>query len=359
MNLKQIARAAGVSQTTVTIVLHNRKGVSAETRARLTALLEENGYRIESDTDVQDNGLKHPRRVGEKVMFIKFRRSGKIIDGNPEYISSLIDEVDRYSSLAGLELVFRNATPSTLREIFEMTNEEQVLGIIFLGTEFMEEDRPLLKYNRKPIVILDNDLTKMGISNVGVHTWNSMRTKVLYLAARGHSEIGYIKNQDPTSIDEKHFDGFLAAMSDAGLKFKEENLFLVDPTLHGSYVSMLEFLEKGRHLPSAIVTNTDNIALGAMKAMQLYNVKIPENVSLIGEDNITGSMICTPRLTTCEVHAESSGKWAIRILLDHIEDPESPIIRFRVETSLVERESVCDFADHIPLQYPLHRQAAE
>ena len=350
MNLKEIAKAAGVSQTAVTIVLHNRKGVSEDTRARLKALLEENGYTIESDIVKRNTAKKRETSQGDKVMFIKFRRSGKIVDGNAEYISSLIDEVDRYSSLAGLELVFRNATPSTLREIFEKTNEEPFVGIIFLGTEFMEEDRPLLKFNRKPIVILDNDLTKMGISNIGVHTWNSMRTKVLYLKSRGHVEIGYLKNQDPTSIDEKHFDGFMAAIHDADLRFKEENLFLVDPTLHGSYLSMLEYLKKRRHLPSAIVTNSDNIALGAMKALQLYNIKIPQNVSLIGEDNITGSMICTPRLTTCEVHADTSGKWAVRILLDHIENPDSPIIRFRVETSLIERESVCDFADHVPIE---------
>ena len=349
MNLKEIAKAAGVSQTAVTIVLHNRKGVSDETRARLTALLEENGYTIESDTSKKSKGKKRETGEGEKVMFIKFRRSGKIVDGNAEYISSLVDEVDRYCSRAGLELVFRNATPSTLRDIFEKTNEEACVGIIFLGTEFMEEDRPLLKYNKKPIVILDNDLTKMGISNIGVHTWNSMRTKVFYLRDRGHMEIGYLKNQDPTSIDEKHYDGFRTAMDDAGLKFKEENLFLVEPTLHGAYLSMLEYLKKGRHLPSALVTNSDIIALGAMKALQLYNIKIPQNVSLIGEDNITGSMICTPRLTTCEVHAETSGKWAVRILLDQIENPDSPVIRFRVETSLIERESVCNFADHIPI----------
>ena len=350
MNLKEIAKAAGVSQTTVTIVLHNRKGVSDETRARLEAMLKENGYTIQSDATEEN---KVPKRVtvdGDKVMFIKFRRSGKVVDGNPEYISSLVDEVDHYSSLAGLELVFRNATPSTLREIFEKTNEEPVVGIIFLGTEFMEEDRPLLDYNKKPIVILDNDLTKMGISNVGVHTWNSMRTKVMYLRDRGHTEIGYLKNQDPTSIDEKHFDGFVTAMKDAGLHFRDEYLFQVDPTLQGAYLSMREYLKKGRRLPSAIVTNSDNIALGAMKAMQECNIEIPQNVSLIGEDNISGSMICTPSLTTCEVHAETSGKWAIRILLDHIENPDSPIIRFRVETSLVERESVCDFSDHVPLK---------
>lgn len=343
MNLKEIARAAGVSQSTVTMVLHNRKGVSQATKECVRALLEENGYSVKNAEDQPAKPAEN-----EKLIFIKFKRFSLMVDGNAEYINQLFDEVEHCCNDAGYELTFRVATPDTLPDIFEKVNTEPFKGIILLGTEFSDEDRPLLKNVQKPIVIIDNDLTKLPVTSISTHTWNSMRTKIEYLNGRGHKQIGYIRSNQPTSICTQCYLGFLNAMNLYGLEVQDKYIYDVKPTIEGAYNSMLELLRKGIELPSALVSNSDIIAIGAMKAFQEFGIRVPENVSIIGADNIMSCTVCTPPLTTCEVYAKDIGKWATKLLCDQIESPKNPVIRLRIDTTIVERESVCDYTDYIP-----------
>ncbi len=345
MNLKEIARAAGVSQSTVTMVLHDRKGVSQSTRECVQALLEENGYSVK-----KADGSPSVQTEAEKIVFIKFKRFSFMVDGNAEYINLLFDEVESCCNQAGYEIAFRVATPETLPDIFEKVNTGPFKGIILLGTEFSDEDRPLLNRVKKPIIIIDNDLTKLSVTSVSNHTWNSMRTKVTYLLGRGHRQIGYIRNSQPTSICTQCYLGFLNAMEQYHLKVEEKYIYDVYPSIEGACSCMKGLLDKGIELPSALVSNSDIIAIGAMKAFREYGIRVPEQVSIIGADNIMSGMVCVPQLTTCEVYAKDIGKWAVKLLCDRIENPASPVIRLRIDTTIVERDSVCDYADHVPYQ---------
>ena len=344
MNLKEIAQAAGVSQSTVTMVLHDRKGVGAATKERVSALLEANGDAI--NRQIPPSVVAEPK----KVIFIKYKRHSLMVDGNPEYISRLMDEVEQCCNKAGYELVFKVANAETLPDVFEKVNNEPFEGSILLGTEFSNEDRPLLKNVRKPIVIIDNDLVKLSVTSVSTHTWNSMRGKVEYLLRRGHKQIGYIRNARPTSICTECFRGYLNVMESYGLEVHDEYVYDVEPTFDGAYMSMKKLLGQGIDLPSALVSNSDCLALGAMKALQEYGVRVPENVSIIGGDNIASCTMHSPKLTTCDAHPCEIGKWAVKLLQEQIENPAGPVIRLRVETTIIERESVCDFSDCIPFK---------
>lgn len=345
MNLKEIAKAAGVSQSTVTMVLHNRKGVSDATKQRVSQLLEQNGYVIKAALP----SAELPASELPKVIFIKYKRESLMIDGNPEYITRLIDEVEHRCNDAGYELVFKIATQETLPKIFKKVNNEPFEGIILLGTEFRNEDRPLLKDVRKPIVIIDNDLVKLPITSVSTHTWNSMRMKVEYLLSRGHKKIGYLRNSNPTSVCTQCFYGFKNALNEYHLNYYDEYVYDIDPTIESAYASMKKLLQTGITFPSALVANADCIAIGAIRAMQEFGISVPKNVSIISGDNIASCSVCSPQLTTCDAHAEEIGKWAVTLLCDQITNPFGPVIRLRIETTLVERESVCDFADYVPV----------
>lgn len=342
MNLKEIAQTAGVSPSTVSLVLYGRKGVSAATKERVGRLLEENGYTIKS--------RETPPGTKPRVVFIKYKRHALMVDGNSEYTVQLMDEVEQCCNQAGYELVFKVATRDTLASIFEQANYEPFVGIILLGTEFSNDERPLLDNIRKPIVIIDNDLVKLPITSISTHTWNSMRRKIDYLLRKGHTRIGYIRNNDPTSICTECFRGYKNALAEHHLPLNEKYIYDVDPTFDGAYASMKYLLKEGITLPSALVSNSDFIALGAMKAMQEFGIRIPENVSIISGDNIASCTMYSPQLTTCDAHVCEIGKWTVSLLQDRIQNPSGPVIRLRVETTIVERESVCEYERHVPFR---------
>lgn len=344
MNQKEIAQLLGVSQSTVSMVLHDKKGVGDAMKEKIRALLKENGY----DVVRKKAPVAAPKQA--KIMFIKYKRSSLMIDGNPEYITALMDEVGLSCNRNGYELVFQVATSETLLSTFQKANVEQYEGIILLGTEFSNADRSLLDEVRKPIVIIDNDLVKLPVTSVSVHTWNSMRRKVEYLVGKGHTRIGYIRNSNGTSICEECFRGFKNAMEEQHLPVCDEYIYCVSPTFDGAYASMKKLLKQGVSIPSALISNTDCLSLGVMKAMQEYGIRVPENVSIIGGDNITSCTMYSPQLTTCDVHVNDIGKWAVKLLQDQIENPAAPVIRLRVESMIVERESVCDFEHYIPFE---------
>ncbi len=343
MNLKEIAQKMGVSQSTVSIVLNDRRGVSLSTKQRIAPVLEANGYVIRHKGAGSDD-------LPPRVMFIKFKQHALMVDGNYEYTAQLIDEVEKWCNKAGYELVFKVANTDTLADVFERANNESFVGIILLGTEFSNDERPLLNNVRKPIIIIDNDLVKLPVTSVSTHTWNSMRRKVEFLLSKGHRSIGYLRNTCPTSICNECFRGFKNAMAEHNLPVLEKYIFDIDPTFDGAYESMRRILNKGADLPTALVSNSDCLALGAMKAMQEFGIRIPENVSLIGGDNITSCTLYSPKLTTCDAHPCEAGKWAVKLLQERIENPTEPVVRLRIETTIIERESVCEFSRTIPYQ---------
>lgn len=342
MNLKEIAQAMGVSQSTVSLVLHDRAGVGAETKRRVREMLEQNGY------EVKRCGSKVAASKYPRIMFIKYKRTSVMVDGNPEYTAHLMDAMSLSCNQSGYELVFQIATVETLSAVFRKANEEPFVGVILLGTEFIDQDRPLLNDIKKPIVIIDNDLVKLPITSVCTHTWNSMRRKVEYLVKKGHTRIGYLRNTQETSICYECFRGFKNAMAELKLPVRDEDIFRVEPSFEGAYQSMKKLLKAGISLPSALISNTDCLSLGVMKALQEYGVKIPENVSILAADNISSCNFCSPKLSTCDVYANDIGKWSVQLLKDQIENPDAPVIRLRLETKIIERESVCDFADYVP-----------
>ena len=121
------------------------------------------------------------------------------------------------------------------------------------------------------------------------------------------------------------------------------------PTFDGAYESMKEYLIQGRKLPPALMSNIDIASLGVLKAFKEFGIEVPKNVSLIGTDNIINTELSDPPLTTLETFVDKMGKWAVDLLYDKINNPDAPVMKLHITTELIERESVCEFLDYIPL----------
>src|SRR5699024_8151829 len=163
-----------------------------------------------------------------------------------------------------------------------------------------------------------------------------------YLIQHGHREIGYLKSE----ITIKNFfyrqEGYQRALKTHGLEIPENGIISLPPTMDGARTAMNRMLENGLKLPTALVADNDIIALGAMKAMQDHGLKVPEDVSLIGFDDLPFCSITTPGLTTIRVFKQEMGRTAVRRLLELVRYGDQYVTKSQTCTAFVERGSVRD-----------------
>jgi len=134
--------------------------------------------------------------------------------------------------------------------------------------------------------------------------------------------------------------GFKKAINNKRLKLNENFIFYLESTIDGSYKNMLEILEKKPKLPTALFADNDIIASGAIKAMKEFGIKIPQDVSVIGFDDMPFCEMIDPPLTTVMVYKQRMGMIALKRLVERINEAPAETVRIEVNTTIVERKSV-------------------
>ncbi|MEG1017726.1 MAG: LacI family DNA-binding transcriptional regulator, partial [Oscillospiraceae bacterium] len=316
MNLKEIAKQAGVSSATVSMVLHNKDGVSKETRIKIENMLRENEYKISDKLEIMGtSGAKN-------IRFLKYSLSSYLVDDNPGFISSIIDSVERECRRLGYNLMMTAFKKKNADEIFQNLKKENPDGIVLLGTEWTDEDCKYLDGMNIPIVVLDNYIPNRPLNCVTGSPQANISTAMRFLYNKGHREIGYLMNTEPSCNCIESYKSYRETVCELGLKLDENIIFNIMPTFAGAYESMKEILKTRSAMPTALLTNNDNLALGAMKALKESGYRVPEDVALIGSDDTAAAAMSDPPLTTMHPDCKRIGIWAMRLLCDIIEYPD-------------------------------------
>ncbi|MDR1533289.1 MAG: LacI family DNA-binding transcriptional regulator [Clostridiales bacterium] len=329
MKLQEIAKAANVSLTTVSLVLNGKKGVGDDKRTLIEEMLTANGYAIQQP--------KSDARLSRTIKFIKYVRHNFGIDGNPGFITQIIDAVERECRKNGFNLLM-----TSVENIIDMeaTVKAQPLdGVIILGTELDNNDTGVLAKFDLPLVMVDNHLPLLPFNCVTMNNREAIFAAVNHLAGLGHKNIGFLENSVPVNNDRERRDAFEQALLYYGLKFKPSLIYALHPTMDGAYASMLKLLEKHTIFPSALCANNDSIAIGAMKAMKGNGISIPRDISIVGFDGIPFSAVSEPPLTTMAVPCEDIAMQAVRLLLNRIENPGAAVCKIRVNPILRKQAS--------------------
>ena len=347
MNLKEIAKACNVSQATVSLVLNNKKGVSEEKRRQVAGLLSANGYKV-NEENIAGQSVKNSIRL------LKIKKHSKLIEENPGFITDIIDSIERECRKKRFNLIVSNCELSNISEFIRFVNENPTDGLLILGTEFNEQDSfEFVKDISIPFVVIDNSIPRKGISCITMNNQDAIFLSVEYLVSLGHKNIGFLANNMPSSNCNARLRGFITALKMYNIREANSYVFEVAPTTSGSYQSIKELLEKGTKFPSALVANNDSIALGAIKAFKEFGISIPQNISIVGFDNINFSTLSDPPLTTNDVPKRDIGKWAVTMLRQKIYHPNSSAVKIYADTTLVIRESTCKYNSSLNNKYVL------
>ena len=161
-----------------------------------------------------------------------------------------------------------------------------------------------------------------------------------YLIKKGHTKIVYLRGAFRIKAFRTRAVGFRIAMNKYNIPVSNQFILTLDTTMDGAYRDMCEILKKKTPLPTAFFVVIVMIALGAMKAMQEYGIKIPQDVSVIGFDDLPFCEIASPRLTSLRVPKQEMGQKAVRRIIEMIKN-ESPVkMKIQICTEFVERDSV-------------------
>lgn len=331
VTVREIARQAGVSPATVSLVLNNKKGVSPKTRQHVQQLLKTQGYQRAT-----------PRRHKQsyRLGIVKYRAHGMAVEENQGFIASIVDQMQSECRRLSHTIVMRNCDDQDAMQTIAEINLDPVDGIILIGTELPREPQAILQAFKAPLVVLDNSMQYAGWDSVVMDNFGILKKAVCYLHSLGHREIGYLRsNRQISNLDER-YAGYLEAMAELGLSVPPPTM--LDTTLNGAYLDMRQLLEQGAWRPrGAVVADNDSIAIGAAKAIQEAGYELPRDLSIIGVDDIPYSTVMTPALSTIRVSRSTMGIMAVDLIQKRLQHPDWPAVHVLIDGTLIERSSTC------------------
>jgi DNA-binding LacI/PurR family transcriptional regulator len=330
ISIKEISEATGFSPATVSNALNHKRGVSKETAAIILKTAEEMGYR-------SGNG-KEPK----KIKFVLFRRDGSIINDS-HFHPIVIEGVEKAARERGIETIFYNLdydAPDYYSQVQALMADTSS-AVILLATEMKEEDFAPFTKHKCPLILLDGWSDLQDFDSVLINNQDSARKAVNYLIECGHKRIGYIRGTNRIKNFQDREEGYLIAMRRHNLEVNPKYIITVGTEIETAYRDMLARLDRDQDLPTAFFVDNDRISFGVMRALTERGFKIPDDISIIGFDNLQFSQASSPPLTTMHVYKKEMGQAAVTRLLQMIAEGESEgKLKMASCTTLIERKSV-------------------
>lgn len=335
MDIFDIARLAGVSRKTVQRVLNEPEQVRQETRDRIMKIMDEHQY--QPNVSARRLTKKKTYTIG---LFIIQDPSKDRIYSDDLYYSVVIGAMINACSERGYNMLVTMADLHDSSCILKQYREKSIdAGIIISWSNVQAVVDQILTANFLVGVFDQNNLTHISplVTTPVLQNESSAMEATHHFIQLGHKAIGFIMGDEENPAAIERFNGYKKAMEEAGLAL-DSNYIFRGKFIGGSGIKAVRhWIEKGT-LPSAIVCSNDYIAFGALKALKEANRSVPEDVSLIGFDNLLLTEYTSPALTTMNVPRVEMAVALVEQLINRIEGgPQEDMLPFKA--TLLTRDS--------------------
>ncbi len=331
VTLKNIAEALGVSAMTVSRALNDRDNVDEQTKQRVLDKARSMGYT--------------PNRVAKSLVSRKTHTIGVVI---PEITHAFFPEVVRgieevtYNSDYQLFLTNANEQFEREKEAIETLRAQRVDGLL-ISSSLSEEDYSFYKSiinGGGKVVFFDRCIEDIGASCVSVNDRESAQNITEHLITEhDYTNIAYLSGPQKVSIGKQRLLGYKDALEAHEIPVNDDWIIQAGFKEDTGYEAMIQLLEQGENYPDAVVAVNDPTAIGAMNAIQEFELSIPEDIAIVGfTDDIRSPLMEVP-LTTVHQPAYEMGERAAEKLIEVIENEDAPIEKIEVPTSLKIRSS--------------------
>ncbi len=330
--IKDIARRAGVSPSTVSRVISGSNRISDETQKKVRSIMEEMNYRPNLLARSLVNRTTNAIGV--------FSALGAEESMKHPFFAEALRGIGTKAARHGLHLLLgTSASPEENgRVVREMIFSGMIEGMILLSTLWDDPVAELLHRHSFPFVVIGHPYRGENYHRVDSDNEKAGRMVTEYLLKHGHRRICYLGADDSLSVTVKRQAGFEAALRDAGMPVSKE-IFLPNPLIAGEDMLPAPLLSPDG--PTAVVAQDDALAIWLIGALQKAGRRVPEDVSIISFNNAAVSAYTTPPLTTVEVHPFLLGEQAMALLNSLLKEPDTKPQWVEVPVKLIERGSVC------------------
>ena len=307
-----IAKRAEVSPAAVSLALNNKSGLSDKVRKNIIEIAVQMGYKSSPNIPYLVN-------VDITIKLLKIAKHGHIVnERHNAFITEYLEGIETGAKKRRhkLEVSFFNKAP--VEDIVESQRETSVDGFIVLGTELNAHELEFFTRLTKPMVFIDTWFPLAVFDCIDMDNDDGVFQSIQYLYTMGHRSIGLVKSSYETRNFKMREQGFRESMEYFSMPVQEKFIAGVDPTVDQAAEDMDKFLNKTARLPTAFFCMNDIMAYGCMKALRDHNIRVPEDVSVIGFDDLPSSNITEPPLTTIRVSTQQIGERALERLSDKI-----------------------------------------
>lgn len=326
ISIKDIARAAKVSHSTVSRALQNSPLVNHETAQRIKEIAREKGYR--------------PSAVARSLVTRRTKTIGVVVTRIADpFIAEVVNGIEEVANDHGYSvfLANSNANPDRELKVVHSFHERRVDGILVTASRVGALYMPLLTEMRVPTVLINNQHPGEFVHSVMIDNITASFQATEHLINLGHKRIAYIGDQYGFFSDTERFAGYRRALEVADIPFLPDLTSHGDGNAEGGMHAMERLLE-AVDPPTAVFCYNDMSALGALRAIRAKGKRVPEDVSVVGFDDLFIASYTNPTLTTISQPMRQMGSTAMEILLKLFNGASSQN-NIKVQGQLVVRES--------------------
>lgn len=327
--IKDIAKKAGVAPSVVSRALNNKYGVKNSTKELILKLAQEMNY--------------YPNNAARSLVTRKTGTIGIMMaDISEPYYSQIIKGMEYIANQTGYTLLFSNSYESieNNRVLNKMINAERVDGLVIVGSNIQEKNFSTTLIEQKiPFVLIERNFSDPRVNCIYVDNIQGAYLATNYLIEKGHRNIAHIAGNFYNQVTLDRIEGYKKALREAKIDYSDELVLSGNYVCEGGYEMMKNIL-KYHPQCTAVFAASDSMAFGALQAIAEAGLSVPDDIAVIGFDNLEFSSLTNPPLTTVHQPRYEMGMKSLELLVELLRNQKDNGVKICLNPELVIRKSV-------------------
>lgn len=324
--LEDIALLAGVSISTASRALNDHPGISSRTKQRIWSLAREHDYPFRRHLP------SGPIGADASLVIVTPHLRGRPLPLSHPFFLEMMASIGEEARNRDCDFTVSHTTPTNFEDLVIATTTSRATGVIFLGQSMLHAELNRLADTGARFVVWGAQMPKQKYCSIGSDNLSGGRRATSHLVRLGKRRIVFLGTTDPEAMLRRR--GYREALEDSGIAWDPELVVEVDFEMEPAENAIARLLRRNFDF-DAIFASSDLIALGAIRALRQAGRKVPEDVSVVGYDDMLLARLSTPTLTTIRQDTSEAG----RIMVDRVLDPVADNEPILLPTELIVRES--------------------